>query len=200
MRTFLLHIGGVQTQVIELKPGVNRLGRNPLNDFQIVDGTVSSYHCEIHASDTDVLVRDLGSTNGTFINGQPVKEAPLQAGQELRLGSVEMTLQIPPVHIALPSVTVEQAPGPSLLADGSEACLNHRDMRGVFRCAQCGRAFCRSCIHVLRRSGGKALVLCPSCSGHCEALPTAEATKKKRSFLVRLADTLKLVFQRDSNP
>src|SRR5882762_9219722 len=76
----------------ELEPGFNTLGRNPTNDFRIHDTTASSFHCELVVSEDSVLVRDLGSTNGTFIEGQPIQEAPLKSGQILRLGSAELRL------------------------------------------------------------------------------------------------------------
>src|SRR5262249_35472030 len=79
---------------IQLQPGINRLGRIiEDNHFQVPDGSVSSHHCEIEWNEGLVTVRDLGSTNGTFLNDQPVTEAILSAGQKLRLGSVEMVFQ-----------------------------------------------------------------------------------------------------------
>ena len=81
----------------ELEPGFNTLGRNPTNDFRVHDVTVSSFHCEIVVSEDSVLVRDLGSTNGTYIDGQPVQEAQLTSGQILRLGSAELRLESTPV-------------------------------------------------------------------------------------------------------
>src|SRR5271166_5256481 len=75
---------------IELKPGSNRLGRGVTNDFQINDPSVSGSHCEIVVGDGGATVRDLGSTNGTFVNRAPVQEARLEAGHALHLGGVEM--------------------------------------------------------------------------------------------------------------
>lgn len=69
------------------------IGRVDDNTFQIADPSVSSHHCEIHLRGTDVVVRDLNSTNGTFINGQQVTESALKAGQTLKLGNVELKLE-----------------------------------------------------------------------------------------------------------
>src|SRR5436309_9463626 len=99
----------------ELEPGFNTLGRNPTNDFRLHDVTVSSFHCEIVVSEDSVLVRDLGSTNGTYIEGQQIQEAPLQPGQILRLGSADLRLEQPletqeAARIAIPELKLEEPP------------------------------------------------------------------------------------------
>src|SRR5439155_24371775 len=94
LRAFMskLLIQGTQEsgREILLKPGANRLGRSEQNDHQINEPTVSSFHCEIDFSDGVVAVKDLGSTNGTFINAVPIRQAILAPGQTLRLGSVDL--------------------------------------------------------------------------------------------------------------
>jgi predicted component of type VI protein secretion system len=78
----------------ELKDGTTTVGRVDDNAFQIAEASVSSHHCEIVLQKESVLVRDLNSTNGTFINGQQVTgEAPLKPGQTLRLGQIELRLE-----------------------------------------------------------------------------------------------------------
>jgi pSer/pThr/pTyr-binding forkhead associated (FHA) protein len=85
---------GLTGQSFELKSDKITIGRVEDNSFQIAVGSVSSHHCEILLQGTEVVVRDLASTNGTFINGQQVtKEAVLKPGQTLRLGQVEMRLE-----------------------------------------------------------------------------------------------------------
>jgi len=64
------------------------------NSFQISEGSVSSHHCEVLLRGKDVVVKDLNSTNGTYINGERVTaEATLRPGQILRLGQIEMRLE-----------------------------------------------------------------------------------------------------------
>src|SRR5579872_7020549 len=82
-----------QAREIELKPGANFLGRGFANDFTIEDASVSSSHAQIVVEGDSVMVKDLGSTNGTCIDREPVTESALQPGQILRLGGVEMLLQ-----------------------------------------------------------------------------------------------------------
>jgi FHA domain len=77
----------------ELKVEKTTVGRVEDNAFQIPEQSVSSHHCELIQRGNDILVKDLNSTNGTFINGEQVKEAVLKPGQILRLGQVEMRLE-----------------------------------------------------------------------------------------------------------
>ncbi len=64
-----------------------RIGRAEDNDFVVRDGSVSSYHGEILSRGSGIEFHDLGSTNGTHVNGQRVESATLAAGEEFRLGS-----------------------------------------------------------------------------------------------------------------
>ena len=77
----------------ELKAEKTTIGRIEDNTFQIPDPSVSSHHCEIILRGNDIVVHDLDSTNGTFINGQQVTEATLKPSQILRLGQVEVRLE-----------------------------------------------------------------------------------------------------------
>ena len=70
------------------------IGRVEDNTFQIAEPSVSSHHCEVLMRGSDVVVKDLNSTNGTFINGEKVSdESVLKPGQVLRLGQIEMRLE-----------------------------------------------------------------------------------------------------------
>ena len=77
----------------ELKADKTTVGRLEDNAFQISEPSISSHHCELTQRGSELLVKDLNSTNGTFINGEKVVEAVLKPGQILRLGQVEMRLE-----------------------------------------------------------------------------------------------------------
>lgn len=183
-------------QSLDLRTGVNRLGRREDNDFQVDDPTVSSVHCEIRVNGNSVTVRDLGSSNGTFINGLAIREEELSLGETLALGEVEMVLEPTPVSVTIPKweepAKMDQ---PVTLPDGSDACLNHPGTPAMQRCTHCHRVFCNACVHHLRRAGGRYLDLCPVCSNRCELLPGA-IKSRKRSLFSRLQETLKLSFKR----
>src|SRR5258706_16160957 len=78
----------------ELKADKTTIGRVEDNPFQIAEASVSSHHAEVLLRGDDVLVKDLGSTNGTFINGEKIDESVLKPGQTLRFGQVELRLEV----------------------------------------------------------------------------------------------------------
>jgi len=179
----------VPVRSYELKAGVNRLGRSPKNDLQLDHPTVSTVHCEIVLGNGDILVRDCGSTNGTYIDGEPITEKPLQEGQSLHVGGVEMALESAQINIAIPQFDLPQEPRAVILPDGSSSCANHNDIRANFRCTHCKQLMCDDCVHKLKRAGGKLLLLCPICSNYCEPI---SAPKRKRSLMGFLQKTLKM--------
>ncbi len=75
------------TQAIELRP-INSLGRHPNNSIQLLDKIVSKEHCILEQRDGGFVLRDLGSLNGTYINGERVRgEQMMRHGDEIALGS-----------------------------------------------------------------------------------------------------------------
>ncbi len=62
------------------------LGREPDNSLPLPDGSVSRYHAKVERRDGRVAVQDLGSTNGTIVNGRYVTDAPLAHGDIIRVG------------------------------------------------------------------------------------------------------------------
>jgi hypothetical protein len=69
-----------------LAEGVNKLGRDPgQNHHVILSSHVSRTHCEVVVSSGKILVRDLGSHNGTYVNSTRVKEKELQPGDKVGL-------------------------------------------------------------------------------------------------------------------
>jgi len=65
------------------------IGRLADNTQQIEDASVSSHHAEIFLENDTYHLHDVGSTNGTFINGEQVTDAVLKNGDEVRFGRVE---------------------------------------------------------------------------------------------------------------
>lgn len=76
----------------DLKPGITTIGRADDNVFCIPEGTVSGHHCEVSLNGNTVTVKDLNSTNGSYIDGNRITEATLKAGMILRLGQCELKL------------------------------------------------------------------------------------------------------------
>ena len=66
------------------------MGRAARADFIVDAPLVSRLHCRLSLDASDrVYVEDLGSTNGTWVNGRKIKRAPLVAGDKLKVGRVE---------------------------------------------------------------------------------------------------------------
>jgi transcriptional regulator with GAF, ATPase, and Fis domain len=69
---------------------VIRVGKAPDNDLAVVDETVSRVHFEIVRDAKGYLLRDLRSTNGTFLDAAEIKEAYLRAGSVIGAGAIEL--------------------------------------------------------------------------------------------------------------
>lgn len=83
---------GMTGRTMELTVDRTTVGRVEENTFQIADASVSSRHAEILLRGTDIVIRDLNSTNGTFINNEKITETVLKPGQTLRFGQVELKI------------------------------------------------------------------------------------------------------------
>ena len=71
---------------------LTRIGRNPESEILFDDITVSRSHAEITANEDGLIVRDLGSLNGTYVNRQIVEQSRLVHGDELQVGKFHMIL------------------------------------------------------------------------------------------------------------
>jgi pSer/pThr/pTyr-binding forkhead associated (FHA) protein len=69
------------------------VGRHPNCDFRLFSPSVSRRHCCIAEVDGEVWVRDLGSTNGTWIDGRRVTSGRLRIGDVLAIGDLRYRMQ-----------------------------------------------------------------------------------------------------------
>ena len=194
MARLLIKTEGLENRTLELRLGVNRVGRDPDCDFPIVHPTVSTNHCELVVTGVGVMLRDCNSTNGTFLNGDPIREAWLLPGQEVKLGDVELFVESTEVNVAIPAFERERPKPPVVLADGALVCPRHSHAQAAYKCTHCQEVMCSACVHVMRIKGGQPLLLCPLCSHKCEAIEISKP-KKKRGFIGFLQDTVKLRFR-----
>ena len=105
---------GMTGRAFDLNVERTTVGRVEDNTLQIPDPSVSSHHAEILLRGTDILVRDLNSTNGTFLNGEKISEIVLQPGQVLRFGQVELKIDDgKPVGSPAPLPVSGSAPAPA---------------------------------------------------------------------------------------
>lgn len=75
-------------------PRASIIGRKQEADIRIPLNEVSRAHCEVRVNGQTVTIRDLGSSNGTFVNDQRVQEVTLKAGDRVRVGPVLFMVQI----------------------------------------------------------------------------------------------------------
>jgi FHA domain-containing protein len=195
MARLLIKTAGIQNQSMELKLGVNRVGRSPDSDFEIPHPTVSNEHCEIILLNDAVMIRDSNSTNGTFVDDTRIQEVRLLPGQTVHLGEIELFVENTDVAVAIPKFDFRpDVEPPIVLADGSVNCSRHPHAHVTHKCTNCKEVMCDACVRTLRRKGGKVLKLCPLCGNVCERI--GESKPKKKSFFGFLPKTVKLIFTR----
>jgi CheY-like chemotaxis protein len=96
----------------ELGDNWTTIGRADSNMFQLAEPSVSSRHCEVKARPDGLLVRDLSSTNGTFIAGKRISEGIVQLGQTFRLGNMDVRFEVSVAAIPKVAVLSSDAPVP----------------------------------------------------------------------------------------
>src|SRR5256885_4096372 len=89
---FDIQAPGVPTRTIELKQDIVRIGKLSSSHLQIQDPAVSRVHAVIEVAATgDIYLIDLGSSNGTYVNGSKVSKERLKTGDEIMLGQTKVT-------------------------------------------------------------------------------------------------------------
>jgi ABC transport system ATP-binding/permease protein len=77
-----------------VRGSLKTMGRAPRADFVVEAALVSRLHCRFTLDELDRLgVEDLGSTNGTWVNGKKVHRAPLLEGDRVKVGRVEFAVR-----------------------------------------------------------------------------------------------------------
>lgn len=104
------------------------VGRRPGHSLQITDASVSGNHAELRVEAGRVRLKDLGSTNGTRVEGQRVQDQLLEAGQRVQFGTVELffgmedsteaeiELELEPAAVPKPAPRAAPAPAPAAAA------------------------------------------------------------------------------------
>jgi len=187
---------------IQLKDGVNYLGRGEGADFKITDPSVSSSHCQILVGNGEASIQDLGSTNGTFINGASTQTARLQDGQTIRLGGVEMIfhadepapaaatagarLRVSGIaHVAEAPPPIGSAPPPLLpqfdLSAAAKVCKFHPRNAARWFCGKCKRSFCDLCVNPHGNTK-----TCRTCAVECAPLEVEITAPVEKGFITSL--------------
>lgn len=78
----------------DLTTGVTTIGRKQDCTIRIPLAVISRRHAELRLTDNELVLRDLGAANGTFLNNRRIDEEELQAGDQIVIGPVVFTVQI----------------------------------------------------------------------------------------------------------
>ena len=94
-----------------LPSSVTVIGRRHSCDLCIPLMSVSRRHCQLNYDDGVLKIRDLGSHNGTYLNGKRIDEAVIQAGNSIKIGPLTFVLQIDgqPQTIAEPDLAARSS-------------------------------------------------------------------------------------------
>ena len=79
--------GALQGQRFYLAPRDHLIGRSQEADIPLADESISRLHAKVQYRNDEFILVDLGSKNGTFLNGTNVHECPLRAGDEIMIGN-----------------------------------------------------------------------------------------------------------------
>jgi FHA domain-containing protein len=91
-RFMLEVVNGLSAAMAFRVSGAARVGRNPESDIHLPDPSVSRNHALLDVEDGTLLVKDAGSTNGTYLNGQRIESAVARAGDLLTFGTTEVRI------------------------------------------------------------------------------------------------------------
>ncbi|MCZ2405249.1 MAG: FHA domain-containing protein [Burkholderiales bacterium 68-12] len=90
MAKMIVSIDGVVIKEVQLTKERTTLGRRPYNDIVIDNLAVSGEHAVFHQQGDEVEAEDLGSTNGTYVNGKAIKRQALRNGDTIEVGKYKI--------------------------------------------------------------------------------------------------------------
>jgi hypothetical protein len=115
------------------------VGRSSTNDLALRDHKVSRIHCQLEMTDAVCTLSDLNSTNGTYVNGEKVKEKALKPGDHVAIGLT------------------------SLLYEGAPGAAPARPKTGILFCTQCGGSVVSKHLHNGSATWVGEKLLCQDC-------------------------------------
>lgn len=211
MSRLVVNPGTPQAWEIHLKPGANSLGRGDSNDFKINDPSVSGSHCQILVGEGPAVLKDAGSTNGTFVGGAQIREQRLENGQTVRLGGVPMIYYSdsapavrPVVRVGKPATPAVASPvalavatpaAPLIASPAAEETTLMENPAAQPPPILTGTSFCKHHIHARARH------FCPTCNlTFCDACVNTSGVGENVARTCRKCGTPVLPFQFQAPP
>ena len=121
MPKMIVSIDEVVIKEVQLTKDKTTLGRRPYNDIVIDNLAVSGEHAVLQMTGSDVVLEDLNSTNGTYVNGKAVKRQQLQSGDAIEIGKYKIKFMGDNVTEDFDKTTVVKARPTALAAARSPA-------------------------------------------------------------------------------
>lgn len=94
MKCELILVSAGRETVYPLDEGTVVIGRDAGSDVQVVSQLVSRRHAKLTVSAEDGVIEDLGSSNGTLVNGKTVSRQKLRDGDEIKIGDCVLTFRV----------------------------------------------------------------------------------------------------------
>jgi len=88
--TFVVKRGSMAGARFLVTEEFTKIGRHPESDIFLDDVTVSRRHAEVHREGEAVLLRDVGSLNGTYLNRTRIESSSLRSGDEVQVGKFKL--------------------------------------------------------------------------------------------------------------
>ena len=88
----IIEKGNGKGTLFRLHDGINTLGRDAGNRIRLSDSQISRNHCKIRKIGESLFLTDLGTRNGTSVNGKPVAETALVIGDRIAIGSTVLRI------------------------------------------------------------------------------------------------------------
>ena len=121
MPRFIFTTGEQKGKIFGLQEGLTTIGRSAANTLHLDDSSVSSKHGELTISGEKIILRDLGSSNGTRVNGQKIHENSLKEGDEILFGGVGVRFELSPSKppasgIRMEEIGIDKSPSPEQIS------------------------------------------------------------------------------------
>ncbi len=186
MARLVVNPGSPEAWDIHLKPGINSLGRGEENDFQLNQDSVSTSHCHICVADDRVVIKDLGSANGTFVDHTPVEESVLKPGHKIHIGTVELAYYPESGHSAAgvggPAVQFDKLP---VIFNEHKYCKIHLQTLASYYCDKCRGLFCQICVSSSPMNG-VIHKLCRKCNRDCSPIKIEIVDEPEKGFYTQV--------------